>query len=213
MTTDTHNCMRSPLYLLIILLGGLVLAGCRGNVTDKSPIHINPNMDSMNRFEAQESNDFFEDGRAMRIPVPGTVARGMLRSDTRFFSGRDSTGAFVQERPILATREVYMRGQERYNVFCAVCHGAAGDGQGIVMTGGYGFAPIGYHDDRLRSIEDGYLFDVISNGVRTMPAYAQQITVMDRWAIVAYMRALQRSQNASAADIPTDILSTLRLTP
>ncbi len=211
MTKDTRSCMRKPLYIAVLC--GLVLAGCRGRVTDKPPIHINPNMDAMERFEAQEANAFFEDGRAMRPPVPGTVARGMLRSDTRFFAGRDSTGAFVQVIPIPQTRDLYLRGQERYDIYCAVCHGKAGDGQGIVMTGGYGFAPIGYHNDRLRAIEDGYLFEAITRGIRTMPAYAQQIPVADRWAIVAYMRALQRSQHASAADVPADILSELRLTP
>ena len=211
MTTDIRSCM--PRTLSIALLCGLILAGCRGRVTDSPPIHINPNMDAMERFEAQEANPFFEDRRAMRPPVPGTVARGMLRGDTHFFTGRDSSGAFVQVMPVPQTLALYRRGQERYDIYCAVCHGKAGDGQGIVMTGGFGFAPIGYHDDRLRTIEDGYLFDVITRGVRTMPAYAQQMPVADRWAVVAYVRALQRSQNAGAADIPADILSELSLTP
>ena len=196
----------------IVLCAG-VLAGCRGRISDKPPIHINPNMDAMERFEAQEENPIFDDHRAMRPPVPGTVARGMLRSDVRFFTGRDSTGAFVSIMPVRKTQDLYLRGQERYDIYCAVCHGKAGDGQGILMTGGYGFAPIGYHDDRLRGIEDGYLFDVITRGIRTMPGYAQQIPVADRWAIVAYMRALQLSQHATAGDIPADILSSLRLTP
>ena len=193
----------------LITLCCLVMVGCRGRVTDKPPIHPNLNMDFMERFEAQESNDFFEDGRAMRPPVPGTVARGMMRDDLPFFTGKDSTGAYVQTMPVPQTLALYVRGQERYDIYCAVCHGKAGDGQGIVMSGGYGFAPIGYHDDRLRAIEDGYLYEVIANGIRTMPGYAQQIPVADRWAIVAYVRALQKSQNASAADIPADILSEL----
>ncbi|MCY3593745.1 MAG: cytochrome c, partial [Bacteroidetes bacterium] len=102
------------------------------------------------------------------------------------------------------TVEFANRGRERYDIYCSVCHGVAGDGQGIVMTGGYGFVPIGFHNDRLRTIEDGYLYEVISQGVRTMPAYAQQIPIADRWAIVAYVRALQRSQNADRDDIPAD---------
>ncbi len=212
MTMDFRSCMPKSLTTFVVLCG-LVLCGCRGRVSDRPPIHINPNMDAMERFEAQEANPFFEDGRAMRLPVPGTVARGMLRSDIRFFAGRDSSGAFVAEMPLPTTRELYLRGQERFDIYCAVCHGSAGDGQGIVMAGGYGFAPIGFHDDRLRGIEDGYLFHVVSRGIRTMPGYAQQISVADRWAIVAYVRALQRSQHANVADIPLDILSDLRLTP
>ena len=212
MTMDIPSCMGNRHYIAGFFLCVLILGGCRGRVTDTPPIHINPNMDYQSSFKAQEANDFYEDGRAMRPPVPGTVARGMLRSDVRFFTGRDSSGAFIDQIPIPATREVYLRGQERFDIFCAVCHGKAGDGQGIVMTGGYGFAPIGFHDDRLRGIQDGYLYDVITRGVRTMPAYAQQIPVADRWAIVAYIRALQRSQNATAVDVPSAILSDLGLT-
>ena len=198
---------------LFILLCPLALGGCRGAIKADPPIHLNRNMDYMERFEAQEANTFFEDGRAMRAPVPGTIARGMLRSDTPFFFGRDSLGAYVPAMPVPFTRALAVRGRERYDIFCAVCHGKAGDGQGVVMAGGYGFAPIGYHNDRLRGIEDGYLFEVISDGVRTMPAYGQQIPVADRWAIVAYVRALQRSQHAGAGDIPGDILSDLTNIP
>ena len=192
-----------------LLVVAVVLAGCRGTPKEAPPIHINPNMDAMERFEAQESNAFFADGRAMRRPVPGTVARGLLKDDVEFHTGRNSDGSYVEIMPVPFTVELAQRGQERYDIYCAVCHGTAGDGQGIVMTGGYGFAPIGYHNDRLRDIEDGYLYEVIARGIRTMPAYAQQIPVADRWAIVAYVRALQRSQNAAAQDVPVEILSSL----
>ena len=190
---------------LSFLLGiALLLGGCRGSLKEDPPIHINPNMDAMERFEAQEANPFFEDGRAMRPTVPGTVARGMLREDVAFHTGRNADGGYVQVMPVEYTVEFANRGRERYDIYCSVCHGVAGDGQGIVMTGGYGFVPIGFHNDRLRTIEDGYLYEVISQGVRTMPAYAQQIPIADRWAIVAYVRALQRSQNADRDDIPAD---------
>lgn len=191
------------------LLIAALMAACRGTLKESPPIHINPNMDAMERFEAQEPNAFFADGRAMRPPVPGTVARGLLRDDVEFHTGRRSDGSYVEIMPVPYTIDLARRGQERYDIYCTVCHGAAGDGQGIVMAGGYGFAPIGYHNDRLRSVEDGYLYEVIARGVRTMPAYAQQIPTADRWAIVAYVRALQRSQNAGASDIPVDILSNL----
>ena len=195
---------------IVVLLGAMTLAGCRGGVSDKPPIHLNPNMDAQERFEAQEANPFFADGRAMRQPVFGTVARGMLKEDTRFFLGQEADGSHVQDIPVPITREFVLRGRERYNIYCAVCHGKAGDGEGIVMAGGYGFARIGYHNNRLRQIENGYLYDVIANGVRTMPAYGQQIPVADRWAITAYIRALQLSQDATADDIPSDILEGIR---
>lgn len=205
MTMDIQSCIRPKMKKLSFLLGiALLLGGCRGSLKEDPPIHINPNMDAMERFEAQEANPFFEDGRAMRPPVPGTVARGMLREDVAFHAGRNADGGYVQVMPVEYTVEFANRGRERYDIYCSVCHGVAGDGQGIVMTGGYGFVPIGFHNDRLRTIEDGYLYEVISQGVRTMPAYAQQIPIADRWAIVAYVRALQRSQNADRDDIPAD---------
>jgi mono/diheme cytochrome c family protein len=201
--------MRNTL-LMIAVLGFVALAGCRGSTSDEPPVHLNRNMDYMERYEPQEPNPFFADGRAMRPPVPGTVARGMLKADARFYRGLEADGSFVQDVPVPITQAFVLRGRERYNIYCAVCHGKAGDGQGIVMTGGYGFAAIGYHNDRLRQIEDGYLYEVISNGIRTMPGYGQQISVADRWAITAYIRALQRSQHATEGDIPPDILSSIR---
>lgn len=205
MTMDTQNCIRPRMKKGSLLLGIVILlGGCRGSLKEDPPIHINPNMDSMERFEAQEANPFFKDGRAMRPPVPGTVGRGMLREDVAFHTGRNADGDYVQVMPMEYTVEFANRGRERYDIYCSVCHGAAGDGQGIVMEGGYGFVPIGFHNDRLRTVEDGYLYEVITQGVRSMPAYAQQIPIADRWAIVAYVRALQRSQNADRDDIPAD---------
>ncbi len=197
-------------FFIVALLGGMVLSGCRGSISDKPPVHINQNMDVMERYDPQAASPFFADGRTMRPPVPGTVARGMLKDDTRFHLGLEADGSYVQGIPVAITQEFALRGRERYDIYCAVCHGKAGDGQGIVMTGGYGFAPVGYHNDRLRQIEDGYLYDLITNGIRTMPAYGQQIPVADRWAIVAYVHILQRSQNATEGDIPPDILSSIR---
>ncbi len=201
--------MRNALFI-VVLLGGMVLAGCRGSTSEEPPVHINLNMDFMERYDPQEASAFFADGRTMRPPVPGTVARGMLKEDTRFYRGLEANGSYVQDIPVPITEAFVVRGRERYNIYCAVCHGKAGDGEGIVMAGGYGFARIGYHNDRLRQKENGYLYEVITNGIRTMPAYGQQIPVADRWAITAYVRALQRSQNATEGDIPFDILEGIR---
>ena len=186
----------------------VALAGCRGMRSEDPPIHPNLNMDFQEKFEAQEANPFFADNAAMRTPVPGTVPRGLLREDTEFYLGRNENGEFVGEMPVPVTRELLIRGRERYNIFCSVCHGKAGFGQGIIMTGDYGYTPAtSYHQDRIREATDGYLYDVVANGVRNMPGYAQQIPVADRWAIVSYIRALQRSQYATEGDIPPSVLA------
>ena len=191
-----------PFRFLLAAVLVTVSTGCRGTLSDEPPIHINPNMDWQEKLDPQEQFDFFEDGRAMRPPVPGTVARGFLKEDTQFFFGRTADGSFVAANPVSITPEFMERGRDRYEVFCSMCHGSAGDGQGIITTGNYGYVPAPtYHSDMLRSVTDGYLFDVISNGVRSMPGYAQQIPVSDRWAITAYIRALQRSQYAESADV------------
>lgn len=178
-----------------ILALALVFISCRGEKFDQEPIHPNMNMDQQERFEAQEQNTFFEDGRSMRMPVEGTVARGNLREDQAFYQGINEDSSFVEDIPVNVTKAFLKRGQKQYDIYCAACHGATGDGQGIIMTGGYGYVPApSYHLDRLRNIEDGYLYSTIANGIRNMPSYAQQVEVEDRWAIVAYIRALQRSQ-------------------
>lgn len=193
------------------ILALIILAGCRGTVSQEPPIHPVLNMDFQERFEAQERNSFFADGRAMRQPVAGTIARGHLNEDARLAYGKEADGSFVRSTPVAVTPELLNRGRERYDIYCAPCHGKAGDGQGVISTGNYGMVPSPtYHDDRLRNIEDGYLFDVINNGVRTMPGYGYQIRSADRWAIVMYIRALQRSQNAGASDVPAEVREELQ---
>lgn len=190
------------------LLTALLLVGCRGRQSDAPPIHPNLNMDFQEKFDPQGSNPLFEDKAAMRKPVTGTVARGQLRDDSELYEGRTSDGEYVEQVPISVNREVLERGQKQYEVYCAPCHGKSGDGNGIIMQGDYGYTPANtYHSDRLREVTDGYLYDVIANGVRNMPSYAQQIAVRDRWAIVTYIRALQRSQNAEAANLPESVIT------
>ncbi len=189
--------------VLSLAVAALVLTGCRGMESDQPPIHPNLDMDYQERFNAQDANDFFADGAAMRTPVPGTIARGLLRDDTELYAGRTEDGSFVEVNPVEVSREFLERGQERYDIYCEVCHGLSGDGNGVIMEGGYGYTPAPtFHSDVLREETDGYLYDVVTNGVRSMPGYGTQIAVKDRWAIVAYMRALQRSQAASEDDLP-----------
>jgi mono/diheme cytochrome c family protein len=160
-------------------------------------------MDSQAKYEAQEESNFFTDRSSMRMPVPGTVARGELREDDAYFRGKIGEEKLLSAIPIDVTMDALSRGKERYNIYCAPCHGLTGAGQGIVVKKGF-LPPPSIHIDRLREAQDGHFFDVISNGIRNMPKYDHQIPVKDRWAIVAYLRALQRSQNAGLSDIPME---------
>lgn len=185
-----NNC-----FLLAIIVLPVVLISCRGQTSDKPPVHLNRNMDDQRRFEPQEANRFFEDGRAMREPVEGTIARGHLKDNIAYYRGINEDSSFVEEIPVDVTKSFLYRGKDRYNIYCQPCHGAGGDGQGIIMVNNYGYVPAPtFHQDRIRQEADGYIYSAIANGIRTMPSYAHQIRVEDRWAIVAYIRALQRSQ-------------------
>jgi len=183
LTTDA--ALRAGLLLCGV---ALAVAACRQDMHDQP------------RYKPLAQSDFFADGRAARAPVAGTVARGHLRDDPHLYTGR-SVDAFVREFPFKVTAEVLARGRERYGIFCTPCHGRVGDGRGMVARRGLA-TPASFHIDRLRDAEEGYLFDVISNGFGRMYGYAPQIGVADRWAIVAYLRALQLSQNARLADVP-----------
>jgi mono/diheme cytochrome c family protein len=206
---DDSPAMRAPVLLFAVLLLGTALTGCRGMRSERPPIHPNLNMDFSEAFQAQKPNPFFEDGMAMRQPVPGTVARARLLTteNAPLLLGRSADGGFVPTMPMAISEATLARGFERYEIYCSVCHGGAGDGQGIIMTGnagqGYGYTPAPtFHSDYLRGLPDGYLYSVIANGVRNMPGYGHQIQVADRWAIVAHIRALQRSQAAGPQDLP-----------
>ena len=200
--------MTTRLSLLALAAVAVALGGCRGMTSEAPPIHPNLNMDYVQRFEAQEPNPFFADGAAMRQPVPGTIARGHLRTSANapFYYGRTADGGYVETIPVPVTPSVIERGQNRFNIYCTPCHGQAGDGRGIVAVGngglGYGFQVPSYHTDALRAQPDGYIYDVIQNGINTMPSYGHEIPPADRWAVVAYVRALQRSQAAASEDVP-----------
>ena len=199
------------LFSIGAVVAVVLFAGCRGTEHRRPSIHPNLNMDFQERFDPQERNAFFADNRAMRPTVPGTIPRGFLRDDRAFYEGRTAGAGLVADLPIPITADLLDRGQERFNIYCTPCHGAAGDGQGIITTGGYGYTPAPtFHDDRMRALPAGHFFDVITNGIRTMPPYRTQVSVADRWAIVAYIRALQRSQYASLQDVPADMQASLQ---
>ncbi len=183
---------------LAVVLPGLALAGCvvRGCTSSRPPIHINPSMDNQPKLLAQTESTFFYDGASMRAPVPGTVARGELRADPALFEGKDPGGGFVAESPVPVDDAVLERGRERYTIYCAPCHDVRGDGRGILFRRG-NVPTASFHQDKIRQYPDGQIFDVITNGVGLMPAYRWPIPPRDRWAIVAWVRALQKKRMAT----------------
>lgn len=194
------NKMRFIIFAFC-LLPFAVTTACRYDMQDQP------------RLLVYKSSDFFPDGRASREAPEGTVARGQLRENKALYTGKleNATGTAqtnaagqqitfpdsVTEFPMAVTQEVLDRGQERYKISCQVCHGAFGNGDGMVVRRGFPKPP-SYHDDRLRNAPVGHFFDVATNGWGKMQGYAAQTSVSDRWAIIAYIRALQLSQNPNA---------------
>ncbi len=154
------------------------------------------------KYRPYRESELFADHRSARPLVQGTIARGMLREDEAFFTGKSGRD-FVAELPVAVTPQLLARGQERYQIFCSPCHGRTGRGDGMVVRRGFK-APPSYHIDRLRAAPVGYFYDVMTSGFGAMPDYATQIPPPDRWAIAAYVRTLQYSQYAPVADVPAD---------
>jgi len=175
------------------------IAGCRGQTSEDAPIVPLRNMYDQPKYQMQHTGEFFDDERAMRPQVEGTISREM-EIDPRVAHGRleDDTG-YVLDIPTEAIAHFHgmehmlARGQERFGIYCTPCHGFDGAGQGMAVKHGF-VQPPTYHQDRIRHMPDGQVYATIENGVRNMPAYGPQIPTMDRWAIVAYVRALQLSQ-------------------
>jgi mono/diheme cytochrome c family protein len=157
-------------------------------------------MHNQPKYRPLRATAFFADGSSARPLVEGTVARGTLQEDGAFFTGKVGN-TLVAELPFPADEQVLNRGQERFNIYCSPCHDRTGSGRGMVVQRGYRQPP-SFHDDRLRNAEAGHFFDVMTNGFGVMPDYRAQIAPRDRWAIVAYIRALQLSQHAAASDVP-----------
>jgi mono/diheme cytochrome c family protein len=152
------------------------------------------------KYKPLAKSDFFGDDRSARPLVADTVARGHLRDDDHLYGGRVG-GQLAQTFPFPVTAEVLARGQERFGIYCTPCHGVVGRGDGMIVQRGFK-APSSFHNERMRSSPPGYFFDVMTHGFGAMPDYAAQVAVRDRWAIVAYIRALQLSQHATVDDVP-----------
>lgn len=219
-------------FFLIFLLAGIALVsflGFRGRITAGTPIEVFPDMVRQPKVKAQSELRFFADDRGMRVPVPGTVPigydmpqhkaqaslgtppapTGPMKPQFGFSAGADyaSTGRMGPNWgtgiPVEVTPALLERGQQRFNINCAVCHGLTGAGNGITKL--YGLATVvSLQDERIRNMADGEIFHTITHGKNTMMSYGPNVTVGDRWAIITYLRALQRSQNATAADVPPE---------
>jgi mono/diheme cytochrome c family protein len=197
--------MRYFLLAFLIAIALVVgIAGKRGKISRKPPIEVFSDMDRQPKIRPQTPSEFFADGRASRLPVEGTVARGSHFLEEPLSTGMvTGTTNFVAVNPLKVTDQLMARGQQRFQIYCSPCHGLAGDGNGVVKN--LGFATVkSLHEPRIVQFGDGEIFYVITHGRNTMGPYASQVTVEDRWAIVAYVRALQLAQLGQKSDLPAD---------
>ena len=186
-------------FVVVVVLS---LAGFRGCSSKRPPIEIFPDMVRQTKLRPQSPNAFFADGLSSRVPIAGTVARNSPWQDTAVNTGRiPGTTNFVETIPVPMTEELMARGKQRFQIYCAPCHNPIGDGNGIVTK--YGMLRAGnYHEPRIVRMADGEIFNTISNGKNLMASYGSQVQIEDRWAIIAYIRALQRARIATIDDVP-----------
>jgi mono/diheme cytochrome c family protein len=189
-TTDAPRpaTLRRRVGWLLAACGLAFGAGCRRDMYDQP------------RYEAYEPSTFFADGTSSRQPVAGTIARGELRADLAYFTGKTAEGKDTDVFPMKVDRELIELGRERYLIYCSPCHGRVGDGRGMVVRRGFSPPPT-FHTEYLRKIPVGHIYNVITNGYGAMYSYAARVPVRHRWAIAAYVRTLQYSQDANPEDL------------
>ena len=180
---------RASFFLALVV--AFVGAGCRQDMYNQP------------KYKPLAKSEFFDDDTSARPLPPHTIPRGHLDEDTAFATGKNDDGTLAAALPMPVTRELLARGQERFTIYCSMCHGNEGDGNGMVVQRGFP-PPPSYHIDRLRNAPPGYLYSVITNGYGIMYPYASRVEQPDRWAIVAYIRALQLSRHATLEDVPAD---------
>ena len=185
------------------------------DVKSKPRIQVVYDMDNQSSYGQQKENDFFADNMSMRSHPEGTVARGQLNADDAFYRGTNEVGEFITDMPVEMNMDLLERGQDRFNIFCSSCHGQSGNGDGLVhrhatiLAEGLWAPPSNLTSKVVVDLPVGSIFNTITNGIRTMPAHGAQIPHQDRWAIIAYVRALQLSRNATIDDLPADTQSAL----
>lgn len=180
--------MRRPIFIAALLLA---LTGCGRNMYDQA------------KYETYDPSPFFTDETSSRPLIDGTVSRSRGAVDSVFFTGQGEAG-IATELPVALTEAVLQRGQQRYNIYCSPCHNYSGNGEGMIVQKGF-VQPASFHDERLQAAPVGYFFQVITNGYGRMYSYASRVPPEDRWAIAAYIKALQYSQDAPVADLPADV--------
>jgi mono/diheme cytochrome c family protein len=208
-----RNVYLVTLFLIVLTVSFLGLRGSRFThpPMDVFPEWLFPGMKEGRKIHPQEGNAFFADGRADRLPPPNVVpasygpAGQPLRSDAHLYAGKNADGSFARGFPSTLTvdRAFLERGRDRFTIYCLPCHGAVGDGNGVTKRYGMGATPT-YHDDRLRKMAEGEIFNTITYGKNNMNPYADKLAPADRWAVIAYVRALQRAQAGTLADVPAD---------
>lgn len=211
--------MRYFLYFVLLILvataAGVGIAGFRGRLSRRPPIEVFPDMDRQLKLRPMQPNDFFSNGVSSQLPSPGTIARSeplqtvsgpvYAFEDASVNTGRNAGGTnFIATNPLPVTGPLLQRGRERFDIYCTPCHGALGDGNGITKRIGVMPTVASLQDKRIVEMPDGEIFNTITHGKSTMAAYGPILPVSDRWAIIAYLRALQLSQLGTVDDLPPD---------
>lgn len=198
-----------PVAAAVLALAATALTGCSNFPSRQPPIWVWWDMKKQDKYKPQAESVFFADGRTSRAPVEGSVAQELYRPDTAFSTGINPDGTYVARNPLPITKETLVQGQRKYDIYCAPCHDRTGSGRGIVPTKAV-WVPGNLHDERIVNFVDGELYHVIANGRRSMPGYRYQISENDRWAIVAYIRALQRAWLGTMNDVPPELQGRIR---
>lgn len=216
-------------YFLIIFLFACVatvsILGFRGSKSTETPVYLFPDMDDQAKYKPQGRNDFFVNQMNNRLPVQGTVIRGSgldykdtfsdeyeyaVALNEALYTGKDAKGEFLKEFPIPVTHELIELGQKKYNTFCYVCHGLGGNGNGITKSYGMIATPCFHRDDKFKKMPYGEFFNTITHGKGQMNSYADKLTPEERWAVILYIQALLRSQNARLQDVPEQFRANLQ---
>ena len=217
--------MRYFAYILltfaVCVAAVVAIAGRRGSISRKPPIYVFPDMDRQLKLRPQNASGFFTNGFTSQLPVPGTIARSApiqtengpvyLFEDSPVNNGRiTGTTNFIANNPLPISAQLLARGQQRFNIYCAPCHSQIGDGNGITKKIGAMLTVGNLHDKRIVELPDGEIFNTVSHGKGLMQGYAPQIPVEDRWAIIAYVRALQLSRLGTMDDVPQELRANLK---
>lgn len=201
------------LFFLVCTAAVVLIAGKRGDISRKPPLEFFPDMNRQPKLRPQNVDAFFADGRASRLPIPGTIANDdTTYADTPVNTGRvPGTTNFVDMIPVPVTAKLLERGEQRFNINCSPCHGAQGNGKGIVVQiGAMPPTPADLHQKRIVEMKDGEIFNTITYGKGLMGPYGANVTVEDRWAIISYLRALQLSQLGTIDDVPEQMRASLK---